>query len=195
MTHGYIWTPFIKDGVKMMLFSEAWSDGHVEYLGKMLLESSLKIDVISDLNLIFAGSPFVYNVAEDKFEAKQVDYIIEGYEDLELSEDLIESASETLELISAGDIESAKKTKFSLMSIDEKLELELGLNAHYLEEELAWLKFSDNALIITSKEDYNNLDLKNLYCTLEYYWKEDKFLTKLTDGKDLKIIVPLSFLL
>jgi len=180
MTHGNVWIPL--NG--QVLYCEAWSDGYLDGVGFGALCSSQKISTISKLSEIFYGSPFFYEPSTGSYIAKEGDYIIEGYGDVMEDESLVEDAEKTLELVLNGDLESAFKTRFAQLSFNERMELDIGINAELNNYEDEWNSvFADckfpslkDACQLVVQQYKNDPDFEmNEAGQYNYFWKDGQF--------------------
>lgn len=212
MTHGYIWLPLFLGEKTHYLFSEAWSDGYISGVGAATLLSTQNLKEVTELTAIFVGSPVFHNPIDNTYLIKEEDYLLEGYMDMGLDETLLQSAEHTLELINQGNITQAKQTEFAQLSLQEKLEMELGVNANLSTKEEAWKRF---ATIYESEEQYpvlndndaaklvaetffdnkkRNQASVNQFASTLYFWNGEQFVTIFESEKSKGAIIPLVLL-
>jgi hypothetical protein len=208
MTHGNVWIPL--NG--QILYCEAWSDGYLDGVGFGALCSSKQIPMLSKLSEIFYGSPFFYEPTTGNYIAKEGDYIIEGYGDVIDDETILKDAEKTLELVLAGDLENAFKTKFAQLSFDERMKLDIGINAEHGDAEQAWNNFIEGAevlnvqdaceIIVAQLKKNETLDEEadefeiNEVTRYSYFWKDGQFWVPVEINEKIYIIplmIPCAF--
>lgn len=177
MTHGYIYIPFRRNP-NQLLFCEAWSDGHIDYVGLGALNSSGHIHEVAELSELFVGSPFFYYPDKKEFFAKEQDYLIDGFSEgigypfsfessqpiVEINQEteddykaIVDSARETLDLVLEGNIKEAFQTRFGQMTFEDKRALYLGINVEVVDSETEWKKFVKEAIVLEQDELFDFL--------------------------------------
>ena len=209
MTHGDLFLPLDPNNPQSpILYCEAWSDGYLDGVGLGAWCSSQRIQEISTLSAIFAGSPFFFNPETGTYVAKEGDFLLEGYDDLlDLDDEkqlaLYNSAEDTLQLIEQNKYEEALLTDFSKLPLQDKLDRALGINAYVTPLQEAWAQFCENAEVLDTQQaaricaDYllsesleasdGDFDTQN-----GYFWNEGQFWVQ-AEINDTPYVLPLAF--
>ena len=162
-----------------------------------MLASSNHMEDIIKLNTIFAGSPFYYDTTNHKFEAKEGDYLIEGFEDSCEDEELVKKATKCFEYFQQGQLQEVYSSDFAHVSLETKLDNGLGANAQlYSFEKL----LEKDKIVSTIPEVINEIEkianqnststISTLYSTNYLYHDEQWYVGVYSSDFGDKIYIP-----
>lgn len=199
-THAEIWLPENpQDNNSMMLLCEAMSDGYLSGVGVDILCSSKKINEISEMSALLAGSPVFFDPNKNIYSVKEIDHLVEVYQDSIDSntiikvpglgkfkaDDVFQSAQEAADFIENGNLMEAKQTLFGQIPLDIKLKYGFSRNAEiqikvmaqdlFSANETHWTMDNRSASEFVVKMVSDELIKKAYSTSCTYFWQNDQF--------------------
>ena len=113
------------------IMSQGWSDGMLSNTGLYWYHSTPRMDEAIRATVLLGGSPVFAPAGDTGFEIKEIDYIEDGICDslAEADESFTAGVTTTLEALEKGDWAIAESTAYGKMTLDEKMAMDITLNA------------------------------------------------------------------